>query len=75
MRCWRSAPLSLIRVGYVTLRRRTAAIEPAPGTTEVVESLRPPWWSGLRVGVDALTGAASERYRIAGGRLRCGHDR
>ena len=49
------------------LRRRTAAIDPAPGTNEVVDSLRPPWWSGLRVGVDALTGAASERYRLVAG--------
>jgi GT2 family glycosyltransferase len=49
------------------LRTRTAAIEPAPGTSEVVESLRPPWWSGLQSGVDALTGAASERYRLVAG--------
>ena len=49
------------------LRRRTAAIEPTPGTRDVVESLRPPWWSGLRVGLDALTGAASERYRSVAG--------
>ena len=49
------------------LRRRTATIEPAPGTSEVVESLRPPWWSGLQSGVDALTGAASQRYRLLAG--------
>ena len=49
------------------LRKRTAAIEPVPGTSEVVESLRPRWWSGLQVGVDALTGAASERYRSLAG--------
>jgi GT2 family glycosyltransferase len=49
------------------LRSRTAAIDPAPGTSEVVDSLRPPWWSGLRVGVDALTGAATERYRTMAG--------
>ena len=49
------------------LRGRTAAMKPAPGTSEVVESLRPPWWSGLRVGLDALTGAASERYRLVAG--------
>ncbi|HEX5906367.1 MAG TPA: glycosyltransferase, partial [Propionibacteriaceae bacterium] len=49
------------------LRRRTAAIDPTPGTRDVVESLRPPWWSGLRVGLDALTGAASERYRSVAG--------
>ncbi len=49
------------------LRSRTATIEPAPGTSEVVESLRPPWWSGLQSGVDALTGAASQRYRLLAG--------
>jgi GT2 family glycosyltransferase len=49
------------------LRSRTAAIDPTPGTRDVVESLRPPWWSGLRVGLDALTGAASERYRSVAG--------
>jgi GT2 family glycosyltransferase len=49
------------------LRSRTAEIEPAPGADQVVDSLRPPWWSGLRVGVDALTGAASERYRSLAG--------
>jgi GT2 family glycosyltransferase len=51
----------------MALRRRTAAIEPLPGTREVVESLRPQWWSGLRVGIDALTGAASVRYRSLAG--------
>ena len=49
------------------LRSRTAEIDPAPGANQVVDSLRPPWWSGLRVGVDALTGAASERYRSLAG--------
>jgi GT2 family glycosyltransferase len=49
------------------LRSRTAHIDPAPGAHQVVDSLRPPWWSGLRVGVDALTGAASERYRSLAG--------
>jgi GT2 family glycosyltransferase len=51
----------------MTFRKRTAAVEPLPGTREVVESLRPEWWSGIRVGVDALTGAASERYRSLAG--------
>jgi GT2 family glycosyltransferase len=49
------------------LRSRTADIDPAPGATQVVDSLRPPWWNALRVGVDALTGAASERYRSLAG--------
>ena len=51
----------------MTFRKRTVAVEPLPGTPEVVESLRPQWWSGLRVGVDALTGVASERYRSLAG--------
>jgi len=50
-----------------TFRKRTTAVEPLPGTREVVESLRPQWWSGIRVGVDALTGAATERYRSLAG--------
>jgi GT2 family glycosyltransferase len=49
------------------LRRRTAAIDPAPRTSEVVHSLRPPWWSALRVGLDTVTGTASERYRLVAG--------
>ena len=49
------------------LRSRTASIDPAPRANQVVEALRPPWWSGLEVGVDALTGAASERYRSLAG--------
>ncbi|HEX3197650.1 MAG TPA: glycosyltransferase [Propionibacteriaceae bacterium] len=49
------------------IRRRTAAIDPVPGTNEVVDSLRPPWWSGLRVGLDTLSGTASERYRLVAG--------
>jgi GT2 family glycosyltransferase len=49
------------------LRSRTADIDPAPGANQVVDSLRPPWWSGLQVGLDALTGAASERYRLLAG--------
>ena len=49
------------------IRTRTAAIDPVPGTDEVVDSLRPPWWSGLQAGLDALTGTASERYRLVAG--------
>jgi GT2 family glycosyltransferase len=49
------------------LRSRTASIDPAPRANQVVEALRPPWWSGLEAGVDALTGAASERYRSLAG--------
>ena len=49
------------------LRRRTASIDPAPGTDEVVQSLRPPWWGSLRVAGDAVAGAVAERYRSVAG--------
>ena len=49
------------------LRTRTASIDPAPGTGEVVQALRPPWWSSLRVGAEVLSGAASDRYRSVAG--------
>ena len=49
------------------LRTRTAEIDPVPGTDEVVRSLRPPWWNSLRVAAEALSGAASERYRSVAG--------
>ncbi len=49
------------------LRTRTAAIDPSPGTEEVVVSLRPPSWSSLRVASDAIGGALSERYQSVAG--------
>ena len=49
------------------LRTRTASIDPAPGTGEVVQALRPPWWSSLRIGAEVLSGAASDRYRSVAG--------
>ncbi len=49
------------------LRQRTAAIDPAPGTDELVSVLRPPWWSSLRVAAESLSGAAYERYRAVAG--------
>ncbi|SDT20340.1 Glycosyltransferase, GT2 family [Friedmanniella luteola] len=49
------------------LRKRTATIEPAPGTAEVVQALRPPWWSSLRVAAEAVNGALSDRYRSVAG--------
>ena len=49
------------------LRTRTAEIDPVPGTAEVVRSLRPPWWNGLRVAAEMLGGAASEQYRSVAG--------
>lgn len=51
------------------LRRRTAAIHPAPGTAEVVRSLRPPSWSTLRIVGETLTGALSERYVSVAGEV------
>ena len=55
------------RAGSVDLRTRTASIDPAPGTDEVVRPLRPPWWNSLRVAAEALSGAASDRYRSVAG--------
>jgi GT2 family glycosyltransferase len=49
------------------LRRRTAAIEPAPGTGEVVQALRPPWWSSLRIAAETLNSVLSDRYRSVAG--------
>ena len=66
MRCWHSARSSLIQVGCESCAGgRPPSIR--AGTSEVVHSLRPPWWSGLQVGLDALTGTASERYRLVAG--------
>ena len=51
------------------LRSRTASIAPLPGTAEVVRSLRPPWWSSLRIFGEMLTGALSERYVSVAGEV------
>ncbi|SEQ00764.1 glycosyltransferase [Microlunatus flavus] len=51
------------------LRRRTASIDPAPGTAEVVRTLRPPWWSSLRIAAETLGGALSERYASVAGEV------
>ena len=51
----------------VQLRRRTAAIDPVPGTDEVIETLRPPWWNSLRIAAEAMGGAVAERYRAVAG--------
>ncbi len=51
------------------LRRRTASIDPAPGTAEVVRTLRPPWWSSLRIVAETLGGALSERYASVAGEV------
>ena len=52
-----------------SLRRRVAAIDPAPGTAEVVRTLRPPWWSSLRVVGETLSGALSDRYASVAGEV------
>ena len=51
------------------LRRRTAAIDPAPGTGEVVQALRPPWWSSLGIAAEALNSVLSDRYRSVAGEV------
>lgn len=48
-------------------RSRVASVRPAAGAPQVVEALRPPWWSGLRVASEAVSGATSERYRSVAG--------
>ena len=52
-----------------SLRSRTASIDPAPGTAEVVRSLRPPRWSSLRILGETLTGALSDRYVSVAGEV------
>ncbi len=51
----------------IRLRKRTAAIHPAPGTEEVIQSLRPPWWNSLQVAAEAVGGAVADRYRSVAG--------
>ncbi|WP_375432680.1 glycosyltransferase family 2 protein [uncultured Friedmanniella sp.] len=49
------------------LRARTAAIEPAPGTGEVVQALRPPWWTSLAMAAEVVNSVLSDRYRSVAG--------
>lgn len=49
------------------LRTRTAEIDPAPGTGEVVQALRPPWWDSIRVAAESVGSVVSERYREVAG--------
>ena len=51
----------------IRLRKRTAAINPVPGTDEVIHTLRPPWWNSLRVAAEAMGGAVADRYRSVAG--------
>ncbi len=48
-------------------RRRVAGLHRAPGAEERIESLRPPWWSSLRLAGEAVLGTVSERYRSVAG--------
>ena len=66
-RSWLSVPSSTSPRKIRDLRHRTAAIDPAPGTDDVVSMLRPPWWNSLRVAAESLSGAAYERYRAVAG--------
>ncbi len=49
------------------LRARTAEIEPAPGTGEVVAALRPPWWSTLALAAEVVNSAVADRYHSVAG--------
>ncbi|MFL6027654.1 MAG: glycosyltransferase [Friedmanniella sp.] len=49
------------------LRRRARARRPAPGTGEIVQALRPPWWSSLRIAAESLNSVLSDRYRSVAG--------
>ena len=62
--------------GYRRRLRRPATeqhrrIEPDRRTekdrAELIASLRPPWWSGLRLAVESVTGTVSDRYRELAG--------
>lgn len=51
------------------MRRRRATRPAAAGAPAVVKSLRPPWWSSLRRGAEAVSGALANRYRAVAGDL------
>lgn len=48
-------------------RRRLEAVPVDPDARQLVRTLRPPWWSGLRIAVESLTGTVSDRYRELAG--------
>ena len=50
-------------------RKRLRAGQVAAGAPAVVKSLRPPWWSSLRVGAEVFSGALSDRYRSVAGEV------
>ncbi len=50
-------------------RKRLRALQVAAGAPAVVKSLRPPWWSSLRVGAEVFSGALSDRYRSVAGEV------
>ncbi len=49
------------------VRRRVALGRRSPGADQVVQTLRPRWWAGLRVGAEAVSAAVSDRYRSIAG--------
>lgn len=49
------------------LRRRLRTVPRAPGAADVVRTLRPRWWSGLRIGAEVVSHAVSDRYHSVAG--------
>ncbi len=50
-------------------RKRLRRLRVADGAPAVVKTLRPPWWSSLRVGAEVFSGALSDRYRSVAGEV------
>ncbi|HET9871577.1 MAG TPA: glycosyltransferase [Propionibacteriaceae bacterium] len=50
-----------------SFRRRLHRLSVVPEGPDVVEALRPPWWSSLRVASEIVSGAVSDRYRSVAG--------
>ena len=48
-------------------RHRLRRTPTEPGTAALVAGLRPPWWSGLRLAAESVTGTVSDRYRELAG--------
>ncbi len=48
-------------------RHRLKAAPVDSGSAELIRSLRPPWWSSLRILIESLSGTVSDRYRELAG--------
>ena len=48
-------------------RRRLRGSRTEKANAALISSLRPPWWSSLRLAVESLTGTVSDRYRELAG--------